>query len=151
MDSTPSDHIDQEEALLGKHQAPREPPLRFASTWAKLIILQLFLIVIYTTAFYIVCQSMQRVPHHETSLYCSLTLIPNHPETYQAGVGIWLKCEPTAPAASAIKYQIQTFSRELNTSSIYTAAPSPEVDAAWEKLYKSSSTSQKHFTVVSQI
>ncbi|KAL8784268.1 MAG: hypothetical protein Q9195_009104, partial [Heterodermia aff. obscurata] len=50
-----------------------------------------------------------------------------------------LKCEPTAPAASAIKYQIQTFERDLNASSVYTAAPSPEVDAAWDKLYKSAS------------
>ena len=50
-----------------------------------------------------------------------------------------LNYEPTAPAASAVKYQIQTFDRELNASSIYTAAPSPEVDAAWEKLYKSTS------------
>ena len=50
---------------------------------------------------------------------------------------MWLNREPTAPAASAIKYQIKTFDRELNTSSIYTAAPSPEVDAAWDQLYKS--------------
>lgn len=80
MDSTTSDHVDQEEALLEKYQTPQGPRLRSAGTWAKFIILQFFLIVLYIAAFHIVCRSAQKFSHDEMSLYCSLILALTFPK-----------------------------------------------------------------------
>ena len=76
MESTTLDHVDQEEALLEKYQTPQGPRLRSAGTWAKFILLQFFLIVLYTAAFHIACRSAQKFLHDEMSLYCSLILAP---------------------------------------------------------------------------
>ncbi|KAG7006230.1 hypothetical protein G7Y79_00015g038200 [Physcia stellaris] len=107
---SPSEPTDQEESLLEKPYQPPVSKLRPLRTWIKFAVLQFILILCYTASVYIICRNFRQSSEFQSRLY--------------------------SPAASAIGYETQTFARELNASSIYVASPAPEVDEAWEQLYK---------------